>query len=46
MLKILKNLHNLHHDLPFLTEIMKINKWNKLVCNLYEKKYVAHIRAL
>ena len=40
-------LQNLHNDLPFLPERMKINKCNKLVCNLYDKKgYVVHIRAL
>ena len=40
-------LHNLHSDLPFLPERMKINKCNKLVCNLYDKiNYVVHIRAL
>ena len=40
-------LHDLHSDLPFLTERMKINKCNKLVCNLYDKNnYVVHIRAL
>ena len=33
--------------MPFLPERMKINKCNKLVCNLYEKKnYVAQIRSL
>ena len=37
----------MHSDLPFLPERMKINKCNKLVCNLYNKNnYVAHIRAL
>ena len=42
-----KKLHNLHSDLPFLTERMKINTCNKLVCNLYDKNnYVVHIRAL
>ena len=42
-----KELHDLHGDLPFLTERMKINKCNKLVCNLYDKKnYVVHIRVL
>ena len=42
-----KNLHDLHSDLPFLPERVKINKCSKLVCNLYDKKnYVAHIRAL
>ena len=29
-----KNLHDLHSDLPFLPERMKINKCNKLVSNL------------
>ena len=33
-----KRLHNLHCDLPFLQDRMKINKYNKLVCNLYDKK--------
>ena len=42
-----KNLHDLHSDLPFLPERMKINKYNKLVCNLYDKNnYVVHIRSL
>ena len=42
-----KDLQNLHSDLPFLSERMKIKKCNKLVCNLYDKKeYVVHIRAL
>ena len=42
-----KNLHDLHGDLPFLTERMKINKCNKLVCNLYDKNnYAVHIRSL
>ena len=34
-------------DLPFLPERMKVNKCNKLVCNLYDKKnYVVYIRSL
>ena len=42
-----KNLHDLHSDLPFLPERMKIYPCNKLVCNLYDKKsYVVHIRSL
>ena len=42
-----KDLHDLHSDLPFLPERMKINKCSKLVCNLYDKnKYVIHIIAL
>ena len=43
----LKDLHNLHSDLPFLSKRMKIKKCNKLVCNLYDKnEYVFHIRAV
>ena len=43
----LRNLHDLHSDLLFLPERMKIDKCNKLVCNLHDKKsYVAHIRSL
>ena len=42
-----KYLHDLHSDLPFLPERIKINKCNKLVCNLYDKiDYFVHIRAL
>ena len=33
-----KGLHDLHSDLPFLPERMKINKCNKFLCNLYDKK--------
>ena len=45
--KYLKRLHELHSDLPFLSERMKIDKCNKLVCNLFNvKKYVAHINSL
>ena len=36
--KYLKNLHDLLSDLPFLPERMKIDKCNKLVCNLYDEK--------
>ena len=32
-----KKLRDLHSDLPFLPERMKINKCNKLVCNLMIK---------
>ena len=46
-IEYLKNLHDLHSDLSFLPERMKIDKCNKLVCNLYDKKnYTVHIRAL
>ena len=37
-LKYPKRLHELHSDLPFLSERMKIDKCNKLVCNLFNKK--------
>ena len=41
------NLHNLHNDLPFLSEIMKIRRVEKLVTNLHdETEYVIHIRNL
>ena len=32
-----KKLHDLHSDLPFLPERMKINKCSKLVCNMFDK---------
>ena len=42
-----ENRHNLHSDLPLLPERMKIEKCNKLVCNVLDKKnYIGHIRAL
>ena len=42
-----KRLHNLHSDLPFLSERMEVNKCKKLVCNPFnKKKYVAHINTL
>ena len=42
-----KELHDLHIDLPFMCEKMKINKVEKLVPNLYDKRnYVIHIRVL
>ena len=42
-----KRLHDLHSDLPFLPERMKIDKCKKLVCNLHDKKrYVLHTRSL
>ena len=33
-----KRLHKLHSDFPFLSERMKIDKCNKLICNLFNKK--------
>ena len=42
-----KRLHELHSDLPFLSERMKVYKCKKLVRNLFnKKKYVVHINAL
>ena len=32
-----KNLHDLHSDLPFLSDRIEINQSSKLVCNLYDK---------
>ena len=37
-----KRLHKLHSDLPFLSERMKIDKCNKLVCNLSIRKNMSH----
>ena len=43
----LKNLLNLHSDLPFLSERIKNKKCNKLVCNINNKEnYVVRTRAL
>ena len=42
-----RNLYKLHSDLPFLPERMKINKCDKLVCNIQDKEnYVIHMSAL
>ena len=42
-----KNWFYLHNYLPFLSEKKKIKKYNKLVCNVYDKKnYVVYIRVL
>ena len=47
MMNIQKTLHDLHSDLPFLPERMKIDKCSKLVYNLYGKNvYVVHIKSL
>ena len=41
----LKKLHELHNDLPFLPERVKIEKVEKLVADLHDKtKSVKHIR--
>ena len=42
-----EELYELHNDLPFLPERMKIEKVEKLVTNLHDKtEYVIHIRNL
>ena len=42
-----KRLFNLHKDLPFLSERKKVEKVEKLICSIEDKKkYVIHIRAL
>ena len=36
-----------HNDVPFLPQKEKVNKFEKLICNVRDKeKYVVHIRAL
>ena len=43
ILSILKKIHNLYNDLPFLLQRMKIEKIEKLVTNLHDpKEYVIH----
>ena len=42
-----ENLHNLHNDVPFLLERMKIEKVKNLVANCHDKnEYPIHIRNL
>ena len=42
-----KDLHDLHNGLPFMCEKMAINRVEKLVPNLHNKKnYIIHIRLL
>ena len=42
-----KDFHELQSDLPFLLRRMKINKSDKLICNLYYKNnYVVHVSLL
>ena len=46
-IQYLEKLLELHNDLPFLRERMKIEKVKKLVANLHDKtEYVIHIRNL
>ena len=45
LVQYLEQLHELHNDLPFLPERMKIEKIEKLAANLHDKtEYVIHIR--
>ena len=45
LVQYLEQLHELHNDLPFLPERMKIEKIEKLVASLHDKtEYVIHIR--
>ena len=45
MFNIQKKLHEIHSDLSFLTERMKIEKVQMLVTNFHEKtEYVIHIK--
>ena len=45
--KYLENVHDLHDDLPFLPERIKIEKVEKLVANSHDKtEYVIHIKYL
>ena len=40
-------LFDLHKDLPFVPESKKVNKVEKVICDIKDKKkYVIHIRAL
>ena len=42
-----KEIFDLHKDLPFLPESKKVNKVEKLICDIEDKKkYVIHLRAL
>ena len=41
-----QELHEIHNGWPFLSVRMKIKKIEKLVANLYDKKYFIHIRNL
>ena len=44
-MQYIENLHNLHNDMPFLPDRMKIEKVEKFVTNLHERtEYVIHIR--
>ena len=39
-----EKLHELHNDLPFLPERVKIHEFEKFVSNLHDKKNVIQVR--
>ena len=42
-----RELHDLHNDLPFMCEKIRVSGVEKLVPNLHDKKkYVIHVKAL
>ena len=41
-----KELFNLHNDLPFLPERKKVNKCEKLICSIEDKKNMIFIQEL
>ena len=42
-----RELHDLHNDLPFMCEKIRVSRVEKLVPNLHDKKkYVIHVKAL
>lgn len=42
-----KQLQKIQSDLPILPERMKIEKYQKVICNMYDKKnYPIHIKAV
>ena len=46
-LRLMLVIPKIDSDLPFLSEIIKIDKWKKLICTMYGKKsYVGHIKSL
>ena len=45
--KFPRELHDLHNDLPYMCEKIRVSRVEKLVPNLHDKKkYVIHVKAL
>lgn len=40
------DIHKLHSDLPFLPECVKIDKYGRVMSNLYNKPFFVHMKAL